>query len=191
MKGVGGRKEWIGILGVASVLAMSVPSFAADAGKIGVIDPQAVMEKSKSGKRALDTLKEYAAARQKLLSGDEEELRNAEKQLKDQEASMTEAQKKEKQEQFRTKIEQYQKRAQEFNKRVQEFSQEFEGKKRELVEDFMKKIQPVTRSVAEKGGYIVVVDKGSETTLKIVIYNKDSLDITDQVIKEFDRQYNK
>ena len=55
----------------------------------------------------------------------------------------------------------------------------------------MKKIQPVTRSVAEKGGYIVVVDKGSETTLKIVIYNKDSLDITDQVIKEFDRQYNK
>jgi outer membrane protein len=184
MKGVWGRKEWIGILGVASVLAMSVPSFAADAGKIGVIDPQAVLEKSKSGKRALDTLKEYAAARQKLLSGDEEELRNAEKQLKDQEASMTEAQKKEKQEQFRTKIGQYQKRAQEFN-------QELSGKQRELVEDYMKKIQTVTRSVAEKGGYIVVVDKGSEATLKIVIYNKDSLDITDQVIKEFDRQYNK
>jgi len=32
------------------------------------------------------------------------------------------------------------------------------------------------------------VDKGSENTIKIVLYNRDTLDLTDQVIKEFDRQ---
>ena len=31
------------------------------------------------------------------------------------------------------------------------------------------------------------MDKGSEQTVKIVIYHKDAIDITEQVIKEFDR----
>jgi len=34
----------------------------------------------------------------------------------------------------------------------------------------------------------LVVDKGSDTTLKIVIYNRDGVDLTEPVIKEFDRQ---
>jgi hypothetical protein len=36
-----------------------------------------------------------------------------------------------------------------------------------------------------------VVDQGSEQTVKIVIYNKDTIDLTDQVIKEFDRANSK
>ena len=32
-----------------------------------------------------------------------------------------------------------------------------------------------------------VLDKGSEQTVKIVIFNKDTIDLTEQVIKEFDR----
>ena len=52
----------------------------------------------------------------------------------------------------------------------------------------MKKVRAATRAVAEKGGYTFVVDKGSEATMAVVIYHRDSLDITDQVIKEFDRQ---
>ena len=51
---------------------------AADAFKMGVVDPQMVLEKSKAGKKALDGLKEYVTTRQKLLSRDEEELRNYE-----------------------------------------------------------------------------------------------------------------
>jgi len=41
--------------------------------------------------------------------------------------------------------------------------------------------------VAEKGGFALVFDKGSEKVVKIVIYNKDTIDLTEQVIKEFDR----
>jgi Outer membrane protein len=51
----------------------------------------------------------------------------------------------------------------------------------------MKRISSATKTVAEKTGFALVVDKGSEQTVKIVIYNKDTIDITDQVIKEFDR----
>ena len=56
---------------------------AAETFKMGVLDPQSVLEKSKAGKRALDGLKEYVTTRQKLLSRDEEELRNTEKTLKE------------------------------------------------------------------------------------------------------------
>jgi outer membrane protein len=52
----------------------------------------------------------------------------------------------------------------------------------------MKKIQVATQAVAEKGGFSLVVDKGSDSTLKIVIYHRDGIDLTEQVIKEFDRQ---
>lgn len=153
---------------------------AAETFKMGVIDPQAVLEKSKAGKKALDGLKEYVSTRQKLLSRDEEELRNTEKTLKESASKLSEAEKKDKEAQFRTKIQEYQKRAQEFN-------QELQGKQKELVDDYMKRIASATQTVAEKAGFSIVVDKGSEQTVKIVIYSKDTIDLTDQVIKEFDR----
>ena len=148
--------------------------------KMGVVDPQSVLEKSKAGKRALEGLKEYVSTRQKLLAKDEEDLRNYEKQLKEQAPKWTDAEKKDKEGQFRTKVQDFQKRAQEFNMELQK-------KQKELVDEYMKKISAATQAVAEKGGVSIVVDKGSEQTVKIVIYNKDTIDLTEQVIKEFDR----
>jgi outer membrane protein len=163
-----------------ALMPFTVSAQAVEAFKMGVVDPQAVLEKSKAGKKALDGLKEYVTTRQKLLSGDEEELRNTEKALKEQLAKLSDAEKKEKETQFRTKVQDYQKRAQEFN-------QELQGKQKELVDEYMKRISSATKAVAEKGGFSLVVDKGSEQTVKIVIYNKDTIDLTEQVIKEFDR----
>jgi outer membrane protein len=177
-----------GLIGVMTALTflglLITPDLARAADqvfKMGVIDPQAVLERSAAGKRALNGLKEYAQTKQKVLAGDEEELKNLEKQLKDQESALSEAARKEKQGQFRAKLGDYQKKG-------QEFQQELATKQKELVDEYMKKIQAATRAVAEKGGYSLVVDKGSDTTLKIVIFNKDTIDLTDQVVKEFDRQ---
>jgi outer membrane protein len=157
-----------------------IPQASAADFKMGVIDPQVILEKTRAGKRALDGLREYVSTRQKLLSRDEEELRNIEKQIKEQASKLTETEKKDKETSFRTKIQDYQKRAQEFN-------QELQAKQKELVDEYMKKIAAATQTVADKGGYQLVLDKGSEQTVKIVIYNKDAIDLTDQVIKEFDR----
>jgi outer membrane protein len=169
------------LVAAGMLLLASLPAAqAAEAFKMGVVDPQAVLEKSKAGKKALDGLKEYVSTRQKLLSGDEEDLRNTEKTIKEQLSKLSDTEKKEKETQFRTRVQEYQKRAQEFN-------QELQGKQKELVDDYMKRISSATKPVAEKGGFALVVDKGSEQTVKIVIYNKDTIDITDQVIKEFDR----
>ncbi|MBI3357711.1 MAG: OmpH family outer membrane protein [Nitrospirae bacterium] len=163
---------------ILSLLATS--SQAAEPFKMGVVDPQSVLEKSKAGKKALEGLKEYVSTRQKLLARDEEDLRNYEKQLKEQAPKLSETEKKDKETQFRARIQDYQKRAQEFN-------QELQRKQKELVDEYMKKISVATQTMAEKGGFSLIVDKGSEQTVKIVIYNKDTIDLTEQVIKEFDR----
>jgi outer membrane protein len=174
------RKIAVALFASLPILCFAVAGHAAEAFKMGVVDPQSVLERSKAGKRALDGLKEYVATRQKLLARDEEELRNDEKQLKEQAAKLSDADKKDKETKFRAKIQDFQKRAQEFN-------QELQGKQKELVDEYMKKISVATQTVAEKGGFSLVVDKGSEQTVKIVIYNKDTIDLTDQVIREFDR----
>ncbi len=169
------------IVALVSLLTLFASSGqAADSFKMGVVDPQSVLEKSKAGKKALDGLKEYVSIRQKLLAKDEEELRNYEKQFKEQAPKLSDTEKREKENQFRTKI-------QEFQKRAQDFNQELQRKQKELVDEYMKKIAAATQTTAEKGGFSLVVDKGSEQTVKIVIYNKDTIDLTDQVIKEFDR----
>lgn len=179
------RRITLPLAAVGILLLASLPAAeAAEAFKMGVVDPQTVLEKSKAGKKALDGLKEYVTTRQKLLSRDEEELRTTEKTLKDQLAKLSETEKKEKETQFRAKIQDYQKRAQEFN-------QELQGKQKELVDDYMKRIATATQAVAEKSGFSLVLDKGSEQTVKIVIYNKETIDLTDQVIKEFDRANSK
>jgi len=166
------------LVGIGAVA--TEPGWTAEAFKMGVVDPQAVLEKSKAGRRALDGLKEHATSRQKLLAKDEEELKTLEKQMKEQESGLSEAKKREVQSQFRTKIQDYQ-------KRVQDFNQELAVKQKELVDDYMKRIQGATKAVAEKSGVALVVDKGSDATIKIVIYNRETIDLTDQVIREFDK----
>ena len=66
-RAIGSQLGMLGALLTAITLAL-LPSLAiaADSFKMGVVDPQTVLEKSKSGKRALDTLKEYAGDTTKI-----------------------------------------------------------------------------------------------------------------------------
>ncbi len=85
-------------------------AFADHPFQVGIIDPQAVMENSNSGQKALATLKEHIAVRQKLLEADEQELQKLEQQFQNgSDRSETETQFM--QEQIQNKIQDYQRRA--------------------------------------------------------------------------------
>ncbi len=169
----------IGLIGSQEGFAASKKSRSF---RVGVIDPQAVIEKSKAGSRALATLKEHAQARESLLKNDQKELEKLQNDLKAKQSSLSKEELKVKQEQFGRKL-------QSFQKRGQEFQVELNQKQKELVQEYMKKIQTATSIVAKRHGFDVVIDKGSETTLKIVLYSRDGLDLTREVTKEFDRRY--
>ena len=149
--------------------------------KGGIGDPQAVIEKTKAGKRALATLKEHAEVRQKLLAADEEELKSLQEALQKPEG-LSDQEKQTKQGQFQRKIQEYQQRG-------QEFQAELGNKQQAMVKEFLGKIQTAIKVVSDRHGFSLVIDKGSEATLKIVLYSRKGLDITNEVVKEFNKKF--
>jgi outer membrane protein len=57
-----------------------------------------------------------------------------------------------------------------------------------MVAEYSKKVQAAAQAVGEKNGFVAIIDKGNEAMMKIVLYHQPALDLTDQVVKEFDRQ---
>ena len=174
------RLRVTGLIGaVALWLAMVSPVLSDDTLKVAVMNQQAVVEQSKAGKRALEELKAYSMTRQKIINADDQELKDL--QLAIQDVKLTDSAKQEKQGQFQAKLEAYQRRLADFNREIQQ-------KQRELVAEYMKKVQAAAQVVGEKNGYVAIIDRGNDVTMKIVLYYQPALDVTDQVVKEFDRQ---
>jgi len=172
---------------IAGLCALSVTGELAWAAKkgsfrVGVIDPQAVIEQSKAGRRALAGLKEHAQARETVMKNDQKELEKLQEELSSASSTLGDEEKKRRQDRFTQKFQDWQKRGQEFQAELGE-------KQRELVQEYMKKIEQATSIVAKRHGFDVVIDKGSQAILKIVIYHRDGLDLTNEVVKEFNKRF--
>jgi len=166
-------------LGFTGTLASAASK---DAFRVGVLDPQTVIEQSKSGSRALAGLKEHAQARETVMKNDQKELEALQEDLKATQDTLSAEEQKRKQERFAQKY-------QEWQKRGQEFQAELGQKQKELVQEYMQKIEEATSIVAKRHGFDIVIDKGSESTLKIVLYQRDGIDLTNEVVKEFNKRY--
>jgi outer membrane protein len=174
------RIRVISLIGaVALWLAMVSPVLSDETFKVGVMNQQVVIEQSKAGKRAMEELKAYSMTRQKIINADDQELKDLQQAIQD--GKLTDSAKQEKQGQFQAKLEAYQRRLADFNREIQQ-------KQREMVVEYSKKVQAAAQAVGEKNGCVAVIDKGSEAAIKIVLYHQPALDLTDQVVKEFDRQ---
>jgi outer membrane protein len=174
------RSGVTGLVGAAVLwLATVSPGLSDDTLKVAVMNQQTVVEQSKAGKRAFEELKAYSMTRQKIINADDLELKELQQAIQD--GKLSDSAKQEKQSQFQAKLEAYQRRITDFNREIQQ-------KQREMVAEYSKKVQAAAQAVGEKNGFAAVIDKGSEAALKIVIYHQPALDLTDQVVKEFDRQ---
>jgi outer membrane protein len=174
------RTGVISLIGaVALWLAMLSPALSDETFKVAVMNQQLVIEQSKAGKRAFEELKAYSMTRQKIINADDQELK--ELQLAIEDGKLSDSAKQEKQGQFQAKLDAYKRRMADFNREIQQ-------KQREMVAEYSKKVQAAAQAVGEKNGFIAVIDKGSEGAIKIVVYHQPALDVTDQVVKEFDRQ---
>jgi outer membrane protein len=148
-------------------------------GKIGVIDSQRIFESTTAGKRAKDNLLSFSKNRQALMELEEKELRGMEENLVKQASILSPAARREREEQFRRRVQEYQQKAGDLNREVQE-------KQKDVLEGFRDKVEIVAATVAKRLGLQIVVDKskGGPT-----IYHEGSLDISGQIIEEFNRTY--
>ena len=148
-------------------------------GKIGVVDPARVLNETSSGKKAKDSLSAFSKNRQALIEMDEKELRRMEDDFGRQASVLSPTAKREREEQFRRRVAEYQQKAGEMNREVQE-------KQKDVLEAFREKVGLMVGKVSKRLGLQVVIDKGKGGP---TLYSDEGLDITGQVIDEFNRDY--
>jgi outer membrane protein len=148
-------------------------------GKIGAVDPTRVLSETNAGKKAKDSLSVFSKNRQALIEMDEKELRRMEEDFGRQASVLSAAAKKEREDQFRRRVTEYQQKAGEMNREVQE-------KQKDVLEGFREKVGLVVEKVAKRLGLQVVIDRGKGGS---TLYSEEGLDITGQVIDEFNREY--
>jgi outer membrane protein len=87
--------------------------------------------------------------------------------------------KREREEQFRRRVAEYQQKAGDMNREVQE-------KQKDVLEGFREKVGLIVGKVSKRLGLQVVIDKGKGGP---TLYSDEGLDITAQIIDEFNREY--
>lgn len=165
------------VIVLVSALAVAAPAWAET--KIGVIEPQKILDGAKAGKKIKDSLQDYVKARQKVIDLEEEDLKKAEEDLVKQGAVLSPEAKKDKEDKFRQRMSEYQ-------RKIQQLNQEVQVKKKETLDEFNKSLEQVIRGIAEKEKLTLVVEKGDSGAGTLVIYSHPSLDLTERVIKELD-----
>jgi outer membrane protein len=176
MRKVGGT----GVLLLALLIVSGCASGGAKIeGKIGVVDPARVLNETSSGKKAKDSLSAFSKNRQALIEMDEKELRRMEDDFGRQASVLSPTAKREREEQFRRRVAEYQQKAGEMNREVQE-------KQKDVLEAFREKVGLMVGKVSKRLGLQVVIDKGKGGP---TLYSDEGLDITGQVIDEFNREY--
>jgi len=145
--------------------------------RVGVVDPQRVLNETEAGKKAKESLNAFMKNRQALIELEEKELRRMEEDLIKQASVLSANAKKEREEQFRRRMAEYQQKANELNREVQE-------KQKEVLEGFREKVEKVVARVAQRLGLVVVIEKGRGGT---TLYHDPSLDISAMVIEEFNK----
>ncbi|HEV8327325.1 MAG TPA: OmpH family outer membrane protein [Nitrospiraceae bacterium] len=148
-------------------------------GKIGVVDPARVLNETNTGKRAKDSLSVFSKNRQAVIEMDEKELRRMEEDFGRQASVLSAPAKREREEQFRRRVAEYQQKAADMNREVQE-------KQKDVLEGFREKVGLIVGKVSKRLGLQVVMDKGKGGP---TLYSDEGLDITGQVIDEFNREY--
>lgn len=165
------------------VMSLAVVSCAAGGakveGKVGVVDPARVLSETNAGKKAKDSLSAFSKNRQALIELEEKELRRMEEDFGRQASILSATAKREREEQFRRRMAEYQQKAGEMNREVQE-------KQKDVLEGFREKVELVVGKVSKRLGLQVVMDKGKGGP---TLYSDEGLDITGQVIDEFNREY--
>ena len=158
------------------ILTFFVATAASAKFEAAYIDMQAAIQGTKAGKNAKSKL-------EKEFNKKKEELKKKEGKLKS-EADEFEKKRNVLSDKARaTKQASLQKKMMEFQQELQKSQVNIQKKERELTQPILTKIQKVIAKVAKDKGYSMVFEKASQS----VMWAKSDLDITDAVVKEFEK----
>jgi outer membrane protein len=156
-------------------LLLAAPAFAAETTRIGYVDIQAVLEQSKAGKKAQDTLKEKFAGRQQEFAKEEQELRALQQTLARDQALMSQAE-------LDKRKGELQERARAFQEKAAKAQQELNEEQNKLGAAILEPAQKLIGEIAKEKKVSAIFERGQSGLL----YIDDGLDLTADLIKKLD-----
>ncbi len=156
---------------IAAIMMMVVIGANAQAAelKIGMVDFQQVVEKSKPGQQVEATLKKEGERMESELTKDKETLKALKEKLEREAMVMSREAREEKEIEFRVK-------ARNLQEKEQRYRAEFVGKQRKEIDKLRKVVLEIAQEVGKKEGFTMVVSKVG------VLYFDPSVDLTDKVV---------
>jgi outer membrane protein len=144
--------------------------------KIGYVDLQKALNLSAAGKEAKEKIKAKVQSYDAEVQQRQEELKKLKDDLEKQAMLLSEEARNAKERDYQQKVKDYQR----FTKDIQETLQQTDADlTRKILENLLKVVQDLGKS----GGFTIILEK-TESSL---VYADENIDITDEVIKAFDK----
>jgi outer membrane protein len=161
---------------VLVALGLIASPVMAQAQKIGYVDLQKALNMSAAGKAAKEKIKAKVQSYDAEVQQRQEELKKLKDDLEKQAMLLSEEARSAKERDYQQKVKDYQR----FTKDIQESLQQTDADlTRKILENLLKVVQDLGKS----GGFTIILEK-TESSL---VYADESIDITDEVIKAFDK----
>lgn len=159
------------VLLALTLLALAPLAHAAE-GKIGVVNVQYVLAKSKVGQEAQSDIKDFGKAKQAELEQQRAKLQKESEALQKNASIQSEAARKQAQKTFQAHMMNFREAAQKARAAVAKQEQE-------LLQPIQASLANVIRNYAIRYGYSVILDK------RAVVYSADERDLSDEILKAF------
>jgi outer membrane protein len=145
--------------------------------RIAYIDVQRVLARSAAGVAAREALERDKATMQREMDGKRVELEKLREELEKKGALLTPEARREKQDQFERK-------RRDAARLADDFQKELERKEAQLLQKVLQDVSGIIERIGKEKGYYLVVEKRGAG----VIYAAAEADITDEIIRAFDKQ---
>jgi outer membrane protein len=153
------------------------PGGAGGLNRIAYIDVQRVLARSAAGVAAREQLEREKATMQKEMDGKRVELEKLREELEKKGALLTPDARREKQDQFERK-------RRDAARLADDFQKELEKTEQGLLQKVLKEVSGVIERVGKDKGYYMIVEKRGAG----VIYAAAEADLTDEIIRVYDRE---
>lgn len=172
-------KKLIGVLSILLMLGSVGNVFAAEA-KIGYVDLQKALNLSEAGKTAKQQIEKKVKDYEQQINQRKEELKKAKDDLEKQALLLSEDARSSKEREYQQKLKDFQRFTKDIQDELQQRDNDFTHK---ILDDLIK----VVAEIGKKEKYTVILEKNQSS----LVYADPAIDMTDQVIKEFNRQQKK
>ena len=163
------------ILVLVLVFSLAGPLYATLVGKV---DVQKILITVKEGKSVRAKLKKEFDKKQKTLKKEEGRIRKMQEDFKKQSLVMNDSAKIKKQQSIQAEIIKLQQKSMGFQKEIQGLESKLKG-------PILKKVRGIIQTVSKGAG----VDMTFEMSAAPIVYAKDQVDLTDKVIKAYDKKF--